>query len=152
MIGRVGRALAAVGVALLLMIGGLGLAVYLSRDEDNLQVDNLLAENVTRAITLASESGGEVVLAQLARFEWASVLLVARGTSAEAISERIGEEWTGVLGFSGGELLIFLDGGEPVRFADYRGEGRFEGFDAPFHELPRADAVLDVHDLVIRPG
>jgi hypothetical protein len=38
-----------------------------------------------------------------------------------------------------------------VRFADYRGEGRFEGFDAPFHELPRARAVLRVRDLVVRP-
>jgi hypothetical protein len=147
-----GRALVAVGAALVLLIAGLGLAVYVSRDEDNLQVDNLLAENLTRAIALADEGGGEVVLADVARFEWDSVLVVARGTPDAAITDRIGERWTGVLGFSGGELFIFMDGGEAVRFADYRGEGRFEGFDAPFHELPRADALLRVRDLVIGPG
>jgi len=147
-----GRALIAVGVALALLIGGLGLAVYLARDEDNIHVDLLLSEDLTRAIGLAHERDGRVVVARYADFAWDEVLIVARGTPAAAISRRLGREWTGISGFEGTELFIFVRGGEPVRFADYRGDGRFEGFRAPIDELPRARAVLRVRDLVVRPG
>ena len=152
MIGRMGRALIAVGVALALLIGGLALAVYVTRDEDNIHVDLLLSEDLTRAIATAQERDGRVLVPRYAGFVWDSVLIVARGTPADAISRRLGREWTGISGFEGGELFIFLDGGEPVRFADYRGSGRFEGFRRPFDELPRARAVLRVRDLVVRPG
>jgi hypothetical protein len=147
-----GRALIAVGAALVLAIGGLGLAVYLTRDEDNLHVDLLLSEDLTRAVATAHERDGRVVVPRYAGFAWDTVLIVARETPAAAISRRLGREWTGVSGFTGGELLIFLDGGEPVRFADYRGEARFDGFERPIHELPRDRAVLRVRDLVVRPG
>ena len=48
-----GRVLALVAGALVFFIAALGLAVYFTRDEDNLQADNLLAENFTKAVTLA---------------------------------------------------------------------------------------------------
>jgi hypothetical protein len=141
------RALIAVGAALVLLIAGLGLAVYVTRDEDNIAVDNPLAENVTRAIALRDR----VDLPVLARFEWDEVLIVAPGTPRETISRRLGYEWTGDVGFQTGELLIFLDRGRVARFADYRGLGRFEGFESPIDSLPRGDAVLRVRDLVISP-
>jgi hypothetical protein len=141
------RALIAVGAALVLLIAGLGLAVYVTRDEDNIAVDNPLAENLTRAIALRDR----VDLPALARFEWDEVLIVAPGTPRETISRRLGYEWTGDVGFQTGELLIFLDRGRVARFADYRGLGRFEGFESPIDSLPRGDAVLRVRDLVISP-
>jgi hypothetical protein len=148
----VAKALVAVGTLLILMIGGLTLAVFVTRDEDNVAVDNLLSENITRAIALAErDSGGRVDLARLARFRWDELLLVARGTPDSAISERLGYDWTGVREFGTGELLIFLDDGDVARFADYRGEGRFEGFETPIARIPRADAVLRVRDLVVTP-
>ena len=148
-----GRALVAVGAALVLLIGGLALAVFVTRDEDNVAVDNLLSERLTRAIALAErDSGGRVDLRDLARFEWDEVLIVARGTPRDTISRRLGFEWTGVREFGTGELLIFLDGGQVARFADYRGEGRFAGFETPIATLPRERAVLRVRDLVVSPA
>jgi hypothetical protein len=147
------KALTAVGVALVVLIGGLGLAVYLTRDEDNIQTDNVLSENLTKAIALAqSDTGGRVEVPAGARFGWDRLLLVARGTPAAAISRRLGHPWTGVVGFRTGELFIFLEGSRVVRFADYRGEGRFAGFPRPFASLPRDRAVLRVRDLVVTPA
>jgi hypothetical protein len=141
------RALIAVGAALVLMIGGLGLAVFVTRDEDNIAVDTPLSEDLTRAIALRDR----VDLAAYARFEWDEVLVVARETPRETVSQALGYEWTGDVGFQTGELLIFLDGGRVVRFADYRGLGRFEGFESPIDSLARDDAVLRVRDLVVSP-
>jgi hypothetical protein len=146
------RALTAVGVALALLIGGLGLAVYLTRDEDYIAVDNLLAERLTRAIGTAQDRGADVDLAREADFPWDHVLIVQRGLEPAAISRRLGHDWKGRIGFQTGELLLFLRNGRVVRFADYRGEGRFEGFPRPFAEFPRDHAVLRVRDLVIRPA
>jgi hypothetical protein len=147
------RALTAVGVALVVAIGGLLLAVYLSRDENYIQVDNLLAERLTRAIALAeAQTGGIVDLRSVARFEWDSVLVVARGTPRDVISRRLGYRWNGRIGFETGELFLFVLRRRVVRFADYRGEGRFEGFRKPIDELPRDRAVLRVHRLVITPA
>jgi hypothetical protein len=147
------KALIAVGVALALLVGGLALAVYLTRDEDNLQVDNMLAENLTKAIALAqSDTGGRVVLPRLTGFAWDRVLLVQQDTPTSAISRRLGYRWTGVIGFRTGDLFLFMRGKRVVRFADYRGEGRFAGFARPFAVIPRARAVLRVHDLVVTPG
>jgi hypothetical protein len=146
------RALIAVGAALALFIGLLGLAVYVTRDEDNIQVDNLLSEDFTRAIALAESKRQDVVLAEVAPFEWERLLIVARRTPREAISRRLGYEWTGTLGFETGEFMILLDErGQVARFFDYRGEGRFAGIDEPFAELPRARAVFRVRSLVITP-
>ena len=146
------RALTAVFAALALMLAGLGLAVYLTRDEDNIQVDNVLSENFTRAIALSEAKGADVDLRQLAPFEWDRVLIVEPGTSRAAISRRLGHEWTGTLGFETGEKLILLErDGQVARFFDYRGEGRFAGIATPIGELARDEAVFRVRRLVITP-
>jgi hypothetical protein len=147
---RMDRVLALVAGALVLCIAGLGLAVYFTRDEDNLQADNLLAESFTKAVALAPQRDGTVDLRELARFDWDRVLLVKPGTSRDAISQRLGREWTGIDTVDGGDLLLFLRDGEVVRFADYRGSNAFEGFSQPFDELPRERAVFEVRDRVIR--
>jgi hypothetical protein len=145
------RALTAVGVALALLVAGLGLAVFLTRDEDNIQVDNLLSERFTREI--ATSAGRDVDLARVAPFKWSRVLIVARDTPRAQISKRLGYEWTGTLGFATGEQLILLDSnGKVARFFDYRGEGTFAGIDRPFQELARDEAVFRVRGLVITPA
>ena len=145
-----GRVLALVAGALVLCIAGLLLAVYFTRDEDNLQADNLLAENFTKAVTLAPQNDGKVELPALARFEWDRVLLVQPGTSRAAISKRLGHEWTGIDTVDGGDLLLFVKEGKVVRFADYRGSNTFEGFERPFSEIPIERAVFTVRDRMIR--
>ena len=147
-----GRALTAVGVALTLCIGGLGLAVYLTRTEDRIAVDNLLAEDISRAIATAEEErNGRVDLTQVARFDWEEVVIVAADTPDGAISAELGYEWKGDVNFGFSELFIFLVNGQVVRFADYRGEGVFEGFDEPFDRIPRQRPVLRVRNLTITP-
>ena len=61
------RALTAVGAALAFALLVLGLVVYLSRDEDAIAVDNLLAEDITREIATAEQRGGDVDLSDLDR-------------------------------------------------------------------------------------
>jgi hypothetical protein len=141
------RALVVVGTALALLIGGLSLAVVLGREEGDLAVDNPLAEDLTRAIALSER----VDLAARARFPWDEVLIVAPGTPPAAISDRLGYEWEAD-DFPTGELFLFVRDGRVVRFADYRGLGRFEGFREPIDALPRARAVLRVRNLVISPA
>ena len=141
---RMGRVLGLVAGGLVVCIALLMLAVFLTRDEDNLQADNLLAERFTLEV---APRRGSCDLRRIAPFEWDSVLLVAPGTPREAISRRLGREWTGIDTVDGGDLLIFRLGDEVVRFADYRGIGRFEGFERPFAELP---PVLHAEDSVIR--
>ena len=147
-----GRALIAVGVALVLCFTALGLVIYLTREEDRLAVDNLLAEDISRAIgTAEAERGGRVDLRQVARFDWDAILLVAPRTPREAISAQLGYEWKGDVNFGVSDTLIFLDAGSVERFADYRGEGVFEGFRRPFDVIPRERATFDVRNLVITP-
>jgi hypothetical protein len=145
-----GRVLALVAALLVLCMGGLALAVYLGRDEDNLAIDNLLSERFSRAVALTGRHG-EVDLRDYARFGWDRVLIVRQGTPPAAISRRLGQKWKGIVGIDTGDLLIFLDGSHVARFADYRGEGRFAGIPRPFAELARNRAVFDVRELVIRP-
>ena len=146
------RALIAVGAALALLVGGLALAVYLTRDEDNVQVDNLLSVRLTREVATASANGTDLDLRVIAPFEWARVLIVEPGTPDAEISRALGYEWTGVLGFKGGEELILLDAdGKVARFLDYRGEGEFTGLETPIAELAREDAVFRVRGLQITP-
>src|SRR6478735_12693586 len=133
---RFGRIFALVAGGLALCIALLLLAVFVTRDEDNIQADNLLAERFTREIALAPENNdGLVDLREVAPFEWDRVLLVQAGTSRAAISQRLGREWTGIDTVDGGDLLIFLKDGEVVRFADYRGNLAFTGFQRPFDDL-----------------
>ena len=151
----IGRALTLVGAALVLLIGGLGLAVYFTRTEDNIEVDNVLSENISKAIQQSEDPDvgrhGIVRLTEpeLATFAWDRVLLVAPGVSRQRISRELGRKWTGIVGVDAGELLIFRDGGDIARFANYRGTGRFAGFE-PLQEIPRNRAVFQVRGLVVR--
>src|SRR3954452_2727738 len=148
---RMGRVLGLVGGALVLLLAGLALAVYLSRDEDNLAIDNLLAERFSRAVALAPNAS-RVDLGAVATFPWYHVLIVARGTPPAAISRRIGDKWTGIVGLQTGDLMLFERGGRVVGVAGYRGEGRFAWISRPFAEVPRRRAVFVVRDLVMRPA
>jgi hypothetical protein len=149
---RMGRVLGAVAAALVFFLLVLAAAVYFTRDEDNIQADNLLAENLSKAVALAHEdSDNRVDLRDLARFEWDRALLVASGTSNEQISQKLGHEWTGIDTVDGGDLLIFLKDGKVTRFADYRGRGEFTGFSRPFADLPETLKV-DPVTLAIRAG
>src|SRR4051794_31230011 len=145
------RALTAVGALLALALLGLGLAVYLGRDEDTIAVDNLLSEDITRAIGTAEDRGQDVDLGRIANFDWDEVLLVDRDTTRAQISKALGYEWKGDLRFKTGDLLIFLRSRQVARFADYRGEGRFVGVKRPIQRLRRDEAVFRVRGLVIRP-
>ena len=143
-----GRALIAVGTALALLVGGLALAVYVTRDEDNITSDNILSEEFTRDIQLAEARQADVDLRELAPFEWDRAPGVPRAT----ISQRLGYEWTGTRNLDDGEIVILLRAdGSIARFFDYRGLGEFRGFDKPIQELPRDRAVFRVTDLVITP-
>jgi hypothetical protein len=149
-----GHVLGLVAAALVLMIGGLVVAVYVTRDEDNIQVDNVLSENISKAIAQSEDpdvgTGGRVDLRRVADFDWDRVLVVAPGVSRARISRELGREWTGVAGVDYGELLIFRRGNDIARFANYRGTGHFEGFE-PLQEIARDDAVFQVRSMVIRP-
>jgi hypothetical protein len=146
-----GRALVAVGALLALCFAVLGIAVFASRTEDRVAIDGPLSERITRAIALASRQDGEVDLARIATFPWDRALIVEPGTPRSRISDALGFEWKGDVGFQTGELLVFVDGQAVARFADYRGEGRFAGLRRPIHELARDRAVFTVRGLVVRP-
>jgi hypothetical protein len=135
---RMGRIFALVAGALALCIALLLFAVYVTRDEDNIQADNILAENFTLAVARAGREGTPLDLRDVAQFPWDRILLVQAGTSRDAISRELGREWTGIDTVDGGDLLIFLRDDEVVRFADYRGNLQFAGFERPFDELPAA--------------
>ena len=148
-----GRALVAVGAALILCFAGFGAVIYFTRIEDRIAVDNLLAEDLTRAIGTAEENtDGRVDLRKVANFPWEQVVLVAPGTPDDGISEELSFEWKGDRPFGDGELLIFLAGGKLLRFADYRGEGVFDRFPRPFARITRDDGVLRVRNLIISPA
>jgi hypothetical protein len=145
------RALAAVGALLGLAFLVLGLVVYLNRDEDRIAVDTLLAQDITRAIGTAEDRGVDVDLGRVADFPWDEVVLAERDATRAQISRELGRPWKGDLKFRTGDLLIFLRHGKLERFADYRGEGRFEGVSRPFARFRRREAVFRVRSLVIRP-
>ena len=139
------------GAALLLGFAILGVAVYLTREEESVAVDNLLAEDISRAIGTAEDRGEDVDLGRIADFPWDEVVLAERDATRAEISSELGTEWNGDLQFRTGDLLIFLRAGKLARFADYRGDGHFEGVDRPFARFDREDAVFRVRGLVIRP-
>jgi hypothetical protein len=145
------RALIAVGALLAAGFGVLALVVFVSRDEDRVAVDNLLALEITR--TIGVSEGSEVDLRRMAGFRWDRVLIVAPGTSREAVSKTLGSEYQGELPFgSTGHVFVFADGDALARFADYRGRATFTGFERPLDVLPRERAVLRVRDGVVSPA
>jgi hypothetical protein len=145
------RALVAVGALLALFFVVLGIVVFNTREEDRITADNLLAEELTRAIQV---SDGDVDLRTVADwFPWDRVLVVSPGAPRDAVSATLGSSYDGVLPFgSRGPVLVFTSGNTVARLADYRGRGTFRGFEPPVDELPRDRAVLRVDDLVVSPG
>ena len=148
-----GRALAAVGSALILCFVVLGAVVYFTRDEDAVAVDNLLAERIGRAFTEAGQQGDPLELARLTPFAWDRVVVYTPGTPKAEIDRALGFEFPGEVPYSveSSEVFVFAAGDQLARFADYRGSGRFEGLDRPVAVLTPAQAVFDVRDGVARP-
>jgi hypothetical protein len=148
------RALLAVGGLLAAAFLIFGLVVFLTRSEDRVAVDNLLAERLTRAIQVSEEEGeGRLDLTEVAPFPWDRVIVTAPGTSRQAVSQELGSPYKGDLPFGSlGQVFVFARGKDLARIADYRGRGTFTGFDRPVDVLPRDRAVLQVRDLVVSPA
>jgi hypothetical protein len=144
------RALTAVLAAFVALLGGLVTLVYLSREEGTLAVDNLLAEDLTRAISVSRR----VDVAAIADFPWTRLLIADVDTPHEDIARVLGGDYPGELDYDAGstKLFLFAGGTKLLRFADYRGSARFEGFDEPVAELPRDAARFVVRAQVVRPG
>jgi hypothetical protein len=124
------------------------IAVVLTREEDRVAVDDVLALELTRAIVEIER--GKVDLRRLAGFRWDRVLVVAPGRAREEVSRALGSEFAGDLPFSrSGQLFVFADGEALARFADYRGRATFTGFERPIEALPRERAVLRVRAGVV---
>jgi hypothetical protein len=147
------RALVAVGALLAVAFLILGIVVFTTREEDRITADNLLSENLTRAIQLSEEEGdGELDLRTVADFPWDRVLVLAPGAPRDDVSAALGSEYNGTLPFgSRGQAFVFVRGNTVARIADYRGRGTFTGFERPLDELPRERAVVRVNDLVVSP-
>jgi hypothetical protein len=145
------RALTAVGAALVLALLVLGTVIYVNRDEKGIAVDNLLAEDITRAVGTAEDRGADVDRGRVAKFKWDELVIAERDATRAQLTRELGFPWEGDLEFRTGDILIFLRKGRLARFADYRGEGHFEGIERPFARFDRGDAVFRVRSLVIRP-
>jgi len=78
-------------------------------------------------------------------------VLAERDATRAQLTRELGCPWEGDLEFRTGDILIFLRDGELARFADYRGEGRFDDVERPFARFDREAAVFRVRALVIRP-
>jgi hypothetical protein len=140
-------ALLAVSALLALCIAGLVVVVIAGREQESLAVDNLLAERLSLEVARSDV----LRLADVAPFPWDTVLVVEHGAPEEAIEAEIDEEWTGGLNFGTNDLLVFVRDGRVARYADYRGEGRFDGVERPVAVFGRDDAVFEIDDLVITP-
>jgi hypothetical protein len=147
-----GRALVAIGTALVLCFVVLGAVVYFTRDEDTVAVDAALAERITKAVAEAEQRGEDVDFARLTPFPWDRVVVFKPGTPRAVINRALGFEFKGDLPYDAesSEVFVFVDGGRLARFADYRGRGAFEGFKRPVDELTPQQAVFEVRGLVAR--
>lgn len=151
--GPMGKALIAVGSFLALCFAIFGSVVYFTRDEDQVAVDAILSETISRSFLEADQSGEVLDLRVVAPFDFDRVLMFKPGTPRAEISEQLGFEFLGELLYTAesSEILVFTNRGSFVRFADYRGRGRFEGLDRPFAHLDASEAVFAVEDGVARP-
>ena len=149
-----GRALLAVGGLLLLCFAILGVAVFATREEDRVAVDQILAEDISRQLALADGAPDPVEVDVITQFEWDELVIVAKDTSRAAIDEELGFEFKGDLAYDAEsqELLIFLRDGRLARFADYRGRLEFTGVDRPFARFAPDTAVFRVSGGRIRPA
>jgi hypothetical protein len=148
-----GKALAAVGGILALFFVVFGGVVYVTRDEDTIAVDPLLAERITQAVVEANQVDGQLDLRGLTPFDWDRVFVYPPGTSNDTISRAVGFEFKGDLPYTveSSEVFVFTNQGRFVRFADYRGRGQFEGLRRPVDTFTAGEAVFEVRDLVVRP-
>lgn len=123
----------------------LGVAVYVTREEEQVAVDQILAEELSRQITLAT-GGDPVEFDVVTDFAWDELVIVAPDTPFSAIDEELGFEFEGDLPYDAEsqELFLFLRDGKLVRFADYRGTLSFTGIDRPFARFTPSDAVFRV--------
>lgn len=149
-----GKALIAVGGLLALCFAILGVAVYVTRDEDRVAVDQVLAEEISRQFALADGKPDPVELAVVTDFEWDELVVVAEDTPREDVDAELGFEFKGDLAYDAEsqELLIFVRDGRLARFADYRGRLRFAGIDRPFARFTPRDAVFAVRGGTVRPA
>jgi hypothetical protein len=149
-----GRALLAVGGLLLLCFAILGVAVFVTREEDRVAVDQVLAEDISRELTLANNAQDPVELDVVTKFEWDELVIAAEDTPREDIDAELGFEFKGDLPYDveSQELLIFLRDGRLAKFADYRGRLTFAGIDRPFARFTPADAIFRVSRGEIRPA
>jgi hypothetical protein len=146
------RALFAVGGLLALLIAGLVLVAWLGRADESLAVDNILSEQITKAVATADLQDSNLALADVNQSPWDKVVVVTPGTPRQEISRRLGTDWKGDVGYDAGELFIFLRDGEVDRFAHYLGKSRFEGLSRPFDEFTPQEAVFVVDDGVVQPS
>jgi hypothetical protein len=149
-----GRALAAVGGLLVLCFAILGIVVYATRSEDRVAVDQVLAENLSRAFTLAGGGPDPVEVDVVTDFAWDELLVVEPDTSRAAIDHALGFVFKGDLPYDAEsqELFIFVRDGGLARFADYRGRDRFDGLERPIARFTPGTAIFTVRDAVIRPA
>jgi hypothetical protein len=148
-----GRALGAVGGLLVLCFVILGVVVFLGRSEGRVAVDQVLAEDISRAFSVADGGPDPVELPVLTHFRWDRLLIVRRGTPRPAIDAALGFPFKGDLSYDAEsqDLLIFADGDRLARFADYRGRGTFTGIRRPIARFTPAKAVFMVRGQAIRP-
>ncbi len=148
-----GRALLAVGTFLVLCIAALIVSVVLTRGEETYAVDNLLAESLSREIATAEENKRRVDFAAATDFEWDALLIVEEDTPRARLEQALGSNFKGHLNYDveSRELFVFVRDGELVRYADYRGRGRFAAIEKPIARLAPEEAVFEVRDLVARP-
>jgi hypothetical protein len=149
-----GRALLAVGALLGLCFTILGVAVFVTREEDRVAVDQILAEEISRQLALADGKPDPVELDVVTDFEWDELVIVAEDTARDDIDAELGFEFKGDLTYDAEsqDLFIFVRDGRLARFADYRGRLRFEGIERPFARLAPGDAVFRVRGGTVRPA
>jgi hypothetical protein len=122
--------------------------VYVTRKEDTIAVDAQLSEAITKGFVEADQRHEPLDLRTLTPFDWDSVLIYEPGRRRAEISRALGFKFKGDLPYTAesSEVFVFTNRGAFVRFADYRGRGRFAGLRRPFTSLTANDAVWDVRD------
>lgn len=148
-----GRVLLAVGGLLVLCFAILGVAVFATREEDRVAVDQILAEELARELTLADNAPDPLEFDVVTDFEWDELVVVAPDAPRTRLDEELGFEFKGDLPYDAEsqELFVFLRDGELARFADYRGRFTFTGIDRPFARFTPQTAVFRVRRGEISP-
>jgi len=143
------RALTAVGVLLALLLGGALLLIGTSGDRQ--AIDPLLSERISLAAARADRLGRPLDFAAVAPFDWDRLLIIDPAAGPKTISDALGFSWPGEVAFQTGDLLVFAQGSGVARYADYRGEGGFDGVRRPVAVFDRAQARFRADGLILRP-